>query len=234
MMTITRKVANQPYPQWLLAAAVALSLACLAGCASGPPPPDWKLNARDALENATTAYFAGNLRQADAEFARARSEIASTGRADLLARAVLTRCAAQVASIDFAPCSAYDALDQDAGKDDRAYAAFLAGQWEGLKAEQLPPQHRPLLAAKTEEDALKALRAIKDPLARLVDAGILLRTERITPDGIAVAVATASGQGWKRPLLAWLGLEAQRADRLGDPELAARVRRRMALVVEGR
>ena len=49
-------------------------------------------------------------------------------------------------------------------------------------------------------------------------------------NGIAAAVDIASAQGWRRPLLAWLGVQLARAEAAGDSETAARVRRRMELV----
>jgi hypothetical protein len=47
---------------------------------------------------------------------------------------------------------------------------------------------------------------------------------------LQVAVGTASREGWRRPLLAWLGVQAQRAEKAGDVVEAQRIRRRMALV----
>ena len=78
-----------------------------------------------------------------------------------------------------------------------------------------------------------ALAAVSDPLARLVAAGALLQAGRITPAEIGVAVDTASEQGWRRPLLAWLGVQQQRAQAAGDAAAVERIRRRMALASEG-
>jgi len=39
-----------------------------------------------------------------------------------------------------------------------------------------------------------------------------------------------SSQGWRRPLLAWLGVQLKRAEQAGDSETAARLKRRMELV----
>jgi hypothetical protein len=47
---------------------------------------------------------------------------------------------------------------------------------------------------------------------------------------LQLAVDTASAQGWRRPLLAWLGAQARRAELAGASEEAERLRRRMALV----
>ena len=206
------------------------SVLLLAACAGAPAPPDWQANAQLALRNFTAAYYAGNTRLADQEFARARAELASTGRPDLLARAELMRCAAQEASLAFDDCPGFEALAADAGAPERAYAAFLAGRWQGLDPALLPVQHRALLAGTADAGALAA---IADPMSRLVAAGVLFRMGRLTPAGIAAATDTASANGWRRPLLAWLGVEAARADAAGDRDAAARIRRRIELVTSG-
>ena len=106
----------------------ALLAALLAACASTPPPPDWQMNARAALDRSVAAHLEGNTRIDAAELARARAEVARTGRADLLARVELAHCAAQVASLVFGPCSAFEPLRADATDAERAYADRLAGR----------------------------------------------------------------------------------------------------------
>ena len=203
------------------------ALLLLAACAGKPVPPDWQANAHAALGNFSAAYYAGNTRLAEREFARARADIAATGRPDLLARAELVRCAARVASLAFDECPGFQALAADAGQNERAYAAFLAGRWQGLDASLLPAHHRALLAGAVSAGALAA---IEDPMSRLVAAGVLFRIGRLTPEGTTVAAATASDYGWRRPLLAWLGVQAARADAAGDGAEAARIRRRIDIV----
>lgn len=206
-----------------------LAAACLAlaACGSAPPPPDWQMNAQGASERAVEAYLSGVGTVEASEFARTRAEVSRTGRPDLLARVELLRCAAEVASLVFSDCPGYAALAGDAAPAEQAYARYLAGQAQAADAERLPAAHRGLLtAAPTAE----ALRAITDPLSRLVAAGVLMRSHRATPAVIEVAVDTASAQGWRRPLLAWLGVQRQRADAAGDAAASARVQRRMDLV----
>jgi hypothetical protein len=58
---------------------------------------------------------------------------------------------------------------------------------------------------------------------------VLFRAGRASPAVVRQAVDTASAQGWRRPLLAWLGVQAQLAEKGGDAEEAARLRRRIAL-----
>ena len=207
----------------------AISIAMLlTACASTPPPPDWQMNAKDSLERSVAAYLQGNSRVEAVEFTRARAELARTGQAELLARAELTRCAARVASLVFEPCAGFAALAQDASAAERAYADYLAGKISALDAALLPEQHR---AVATASEPAAAVAGIADPLASLIAAGVLMQGARAEPAVMALAVDTASAQGWSRPLLAWLNVQALRADAAGDAAEAARLRRRIGLVL---
>lgn len=206
--------------------ATALALvALLAACSSTPPPPDWQMNARGALDAFTTAYMTGNTRVEAAEFVRARNALGATGQPGLVARAELLRCAVQVASLVLQGCDGFEPLRQDAPAAERAYAAYLAGQAQPADTALLPAAQRAVMTGGAD-----ALKGMADPLSRLVAAGVLMRMGRATPDVIALAVDTASAQGWRRPLLAWLGAQAQRAESAGAADEAARIRRRMSLV----
>ena len=208
----------------LIVLSAAAVVALLAACSSGPPVPDWKLNAQSAMERATEAYLVGNTRIETAEFARARAEVARTGQATLVARTELARCATRVASLVFEPCAGFEPLRADAAAPERAYADYLAARLQPADAALLPPQHRAVAAGGA------AITGIEDPVARLIAAGVLLQTGRASPAVVAQAVETASAQGWRRPLLAWLGVQAKLAEQGGDAAEAERVRRRMALV----
>ena len=95
--------------------------ALLAGCASGPAVPDWQMNARSSMERAVSAYMSGNDRVETQEFAKARNEMASTGRIELVARVELIRCASRVASLVQDDCPGFEPLRQDAAAPERAY-----------------------------------------------------------------------------------------------------------------
>lgn len=209
---------------WLLALFVAL----LAGCGNKPRVPDWEINAHDTLERYVNAYLSGNARVEAAEFERARSELASTGQPGLVARAELTRCALRVASLLLEPCEGFERLRADSPAPERAYADYLAGRIGPPDVPLLPPQHR---AVASDAGGAAAVQAIEDPLSRLVAAGVLFRTGRASPEVLVLAAETASANGWRRPLLAWLGVQAVRAEQAGALEEAQRLRRRMALVV---
>jgi hypothetical protein len=194
----------------------------LAGCASKPAPPSWQPNAKDALDGFTDDYLRGNTAAANAEFVRARRETSSTGRADLVAQVELVRCAALAASLEFEDCPGFAALAADASPTQRAYAAYLAGRWEGLDVAALPEQHRAVVGTGS-------IATLADPLSKLVAAGALFKAGRIKPADIEAATETASSQGWRRPLLMWLGVQVQGAEAAGNTAAVERIKRRIAL-----
>ena len=212
--------------------AAAVSLFLLGACASHPPPPDWQLNAKVASDRSVAAYLTGNARVEAQELERARSEISRTGRVDLLARFELTRCAAQVASLVLEPCAAFEVVRAEAGAPERAYANYLAARTSQPDIALLPEAQRAVAAGGRNDAAnVVALRTIDDPLSRLIAAGVLFEAGRADPQVIKVAIDAASSQGWRRPLLAWLGVELHRADEAGASNEAQQLRRRIELVL---
>jgi len=208
---------------------IASTALLLAACSSKPPVPDWQMNAHAASQKAVEAYLSGNARVEKLEWDRARAEVARTGRPDLLARLELVRCAAQVASLVPGPCAGFEALRADAAEPERAYADYLAGRAQPQQVPLLPEAQRKVVVSG---DAA-SLAAIEDPLSRLVAAGVLFQSGRASPAVLAAAAETASAQGWRRPLMGWLLLQAQRAEAAGDAEAAAALRRRLAIVEQG-
>ena len=195
----------------------------LAACSSAPKAPDWQLEAKGSMERSVAAYLEGNNRIDAAELARARSQLSRTGRADLLGTAELLHCATRVASLVFEPCAGFESLRVDATPEQVAYANYLRGQAGPQDLALLPLAQRTLAAGGA------GAPGAADPLSRLVAAGVLLQTGQVTPAVITQAIDTASSQGWRRPLLAWLGVQAQRAEQGGDAEEAARLKRRIAI-----
>ena len=208
----------------------ALAMAALAACSSGPPVPDWKMNAQSSIERFEAAYLNGSALVEQTEFQRARAQVGSTGKIDLIARVELLRCATRVASLVFEDCTGFEALRADATPADRAYADYLAGKVQPADIALLPEAQRAVAAASSDTAASTAVAAVTDPLSQLVAAGVLLRASRATPALLDTAVSTASDQGWRRPLLAWLGVQRLRAEQAGDQQAAQRIGRRMDIV----
>jgi len=203
----------------------------LSACASGPKPADWQLNAKGAMDRAVAAYLEGNNRVEAAEMTKARSEISSTGRVDLMARAELLACASRVASLVFESCSGFERLRQDAPPAERAYADYLAGKLQPQDINLLPKDQQ-ISALAQSMKAQVAIDSIADRLAKLVAAGTAFQAGQASPMLVQAAVDAASSQGWRRPLLAWLGVQLKLAEKAGDSVEAARIQRRIALTLK--
>ncbi len=209
---------------------VIFALLVLSACSSTPPQPDWQANAQGSIERSIEAYLVGNARVDAQEFARAKSEIARTGRADLLARVELMHCAAMVASLIQEPCVGFEKLRADAAEPERVYADYLQGKVQSKDVALLPLQHRAVANARADANVSQLLTAIDDPLSKLVAAGVLFRRSEASPTVLAQATETASSQGWRRPLLSWLGVQLMRAEKANDLAETDRLRRRISLV----
>ena len=209
----------------------AMVCALLTGCSSTPPPPDWKMNAVSLLEHYQARWLEGNTKAADLALDKSRSEIAKTGRLDLLARLELAACGSRIAALEFTPCDKHVALATEASPADQSYAQFLDGQWRNLDSTRLPAHYTRLVSAKDDAAANQAAQDIKDPLARLIAAGLLLKQSRATPQTLTTAIDTASERGWQRPLLMWLKIEQQRAQNAGDQKSAHSLQRRIELTL---
>ncbi len=200
-------------------------IAALAACAGGPQPPDWQLEAKGSMDRSVAAYMEGNSRVEMAELERARTQLTRSGRADLLATAELLHCATRVASLVMdEPCTGFEKLRPDATDAQRAYADYLKGQLQVQSIALLPEAQRAAAAGNAG-----ALQGITDPLSKLVAAGVLLQTGKASPDVITQAIDTASVKGWRRPLLAWLGVQLRRAEQGSDTAEADKLRRRIEM-----
>jgi hypothetical protein len=150
---------------------------------------------------------------------------------DLLARLELAACGTRIAALEFTPCDKHVALATEASPADQSYAQFLDGQWRNLDSTRLPAHYTRLVSAKDDAAANQAAQDIKDPLARLIAAGLLLKQSRATPQTLTTAIDTASERGWQRPLLMWLKIEQQRAQNAGDQKSAHSLQRRIELTL---
>ncbi|HKB81961.1 MAG TPA: hypothetical protein VKD04_02020 [Burkholderiales bacterium] len=204
----------------------------MAACAGGPMPPDWQSQSHALLEKFTQQYLEGNSPLAERSFAQAKSALAATGRPELVARAELIRCALGIAALDVDACLAFDSLRSDATADDQAYADFVGGRLQQQDAPRLPEQYRPVATARDEAARNKAMQQIEDPVSRLVAAGALFRLARLSPDGVTSAIETASAQGYRRPLLAYLNVQAKHAESIGDTAALQSIRKRIDLVYQ--
>lgn len=208
-----------------------LGLILLTACGSGGPPvPDWKTNSADWIERYQKHALLGENVLAERYFQQAIAATGGAGRVNDTAHLWLVRCATRRAMLIDDSCAEYAELARiEPNTANAAYFQFLTLHWDAVDIALLPKQHQNLVSAPAA--ARPALLAsIDDPLARLLDAGLLVMRQEAAPDTLSLATATASDQGWRQPLLTYLMLQQKQAAARGDPAELARLSLRIQLV----
>lgn len=213
----------------LTLAALILFTACGSG---GPPPPDWKTDAADRIERYKKYALLGDNTLAERYFQQAVAATGGAGRVADTARLWLVRCATRRAMLIDDACTEYADLariEPDAA--DQAYYQFITLRWDSVDVALLPAQHRALVKAPAgKRNAV--LTQISDPLARLLDASLLVMRQESDAATLTLATDTASSQGWRQPLLTYLKLQEKLAASQGNATEIERLALRIQLVEE--
>lgn len=208
-------------------AALILLTACGSG---GPPPPDWKTDSADLIERYKKYALLGDNTLAERYFQQAVIATGGAGRVADTARLWLVRCATRRAMLIDDACTEYADLariEPDAA--DQAYYQFITLRWEAVDVARLPTQHRALVTAPAGKRN-EVLAQISDPLARLLDASLLVMRQESDAATLVLATETASSQGWRQPLLTYLKLQEEQAASQGNAADLDRLRQRIRLV----
>jgi hypothetical protein len=214
----------------------------LGACSSAPPAPEWKIQAQDAVAQASAATLNGQEKTAQGQWQRALVQSRRTAQATQLARVELIRCAVERASWVTDACPAFDALREQSSAQDQAYARYLRGQTQAQDIPWLPEAHREVAKRLLTQDSKTAgpstapalagaIAQMPDPLSRLVAVHAALQHGKADLACIAVAVDSASDQGWQKALLGWLALQERMAEQSGDRALAQSAQARLKLLL---
>ena len=209
------------------------SLVLLTACGSGgPPPPDWKTDAADLIERYKKHALLGENSLAERYFQQAIVATGGAGRVADTARLWLVRCATRRAMLIDDACTEYAELARiESNAADQAYYQFLTLRWETTDVSLLPKHHRDLVSASpASRPAL--LAKVEDPLARLIDASLLVMRQEADAATLMTATETASSQGWRQPLLTYLKLQEKQAATQGNNADQLRLTRRIQMVEE--
>jgi len=209
-------------------------LVWIGGCGGSRPVPSWIASGHQQLETFKTDFLTGRAPLiTETHFQKAVEEIKRGGDLDLLGKAWLTRMALQRAVLE-------EMEEEEIRRIEAAQAVpandnfhrFLAGDPK-TDASLLPAPYRPFLAALqggNAQGAAAAVAEIDDPLSRLIASGLAVQGHLETGSLLQRAVETASQNGWKRALLAWLKRLGAFYEASGEADKAAAVRQRIALI----
>jgi hypothetical protein len=177
------------------------------GCGS-KPAPEWTNAAFNQLDNYKKNYLMGKDQMAERHFSKAIEEIKKSGDLDMLATAYLTRNALQVAVLEVIDDREYLRIDATQPlPQNRSFHKFLKGDLGRVEEKQLPGQYQDFFMAYRRGrlvDVTGELSKMEDPLSRLIAAGFLVQQDKCDEECLKITIDTASKNGWKKALLAYL------------------------------
>ncbi len=180
----------------------------ICACGGAQHIPVWKEKAYSQLDDYKTSFLTGREASSEPHFEKARKEIAAGNDLGLLTIAYLTKYALHTASLEPFDASDFAKLYRlEPHPADMAYCHFLKGNFSAVDAKELPTRYTGVLKAAVARDAAAAGReiaAIDDPLSRLIACGVWTRYLPADEAIIQIGIDTASANGWRRPLWAYL------------------------------
>jgi hypothetical protein len=204
------------------------------GCGS-PPPPSWIAAGHQQLETFKRDFLTGAAPLVtELHFKKAVEEVKKAGDVDRLGKVWLTRMALQAAALEPLDDAEYRRVET-AGPvpTNHHYYLFLKGELASVDASQLAESYRFVLTALRGRDTalvIHEIERIDDPLSRLIAAAVMLRDHPQNEALLHIAVETASTNGWKRVLLAWLKRQGAFYAASGETAKAEAIGRRMDLM----
>jgi hypothetical protein len=180
----------------------------ICACSSSQPIPQWKDTASRQLENYKTNFLTDKEDADEPHFIKARNAIASNNDLQMLAKAYLIKYALHTAVLEDFDDSDFLRIDKlEPNAANRAYYDLLKGNISQLNEAKLKPVYQKLLRLMRDKNlsvAAREISSIDDPLSRLIACGIWVKYMPYNEDVIKLAINTASQDGWKKPLWAYL------------------------------
>jgi hypothetical protein len=213
-----------------------VTVSILIAACGGTKSPEWYLASSQQIDKFEKNYLSGEKADiTELNFSKTVEEIKKSGDLDRLEKAWLTRMALSVALLKDPDSSDYKKIEavQSVPENSNFYK-FLTGDMMKVDNALLPNQYRKFqkaLANKNSAEADDAIASMKDnPISQLIAAGLAVRGKIESEAIFQVAVETASVNGWKAALLAWLERMAAFYETRGEAGKARSIHERIELI----
>jgi len=206
----------------------------LGGCTSRTIP-QWQTASFNHLETFKQYYLAGDDKNAERYFSKAITEIKKSGRMDILAKGYLTKYAVRAATLE--TISGTEFLEINSVRPNRInmnFFTFLTGNFDTVDNDILPPRYKHFILTfqdGTLDDLNHDIAKIKDPLSRLIAAGLTIKHGRYNEGTLKIALLAASAEGWKKALVAYLKHLQTLYENTGYTEKAERIQKQLNLLI---
>lgn len=206
----------------------------ICACGTATTIPAWKDKAYMHLDDYKTSFLAGKEESTEPHFIKARREIAASNDLGLLTIAYLTKYALHTASLENFDTSDFAKLYKlEPNPSDMAYCHLLKGNFTAVDMKVLPYRYAGVLKAALARDLTMAAReitAIDDPLSRLIACGVCVKYLPSDETILQTGISTASANGWRRPLWAYLNKLQEHYLETGDQNKSTAVKARLDLL----
>lgn len=213
---------------------ISILILFLFGCGGAKQIPEWMNVSFSQLENYKKNYLIGNDRIAELQFNKAVDEIKKSGNLEILGRTYLTKYGVHVAVLETFDDKDYLRIDalQTVGQN-RTFYHFLKGSFDKIDETLLPKHYEgvlKILRKGKSENAAHEISKMEDPLSKLIAAGLLVQNNIYDEGILKIAIDTASQNGWKKALLAYLEKLLLFYETKKETEKAANITQKIQLI----
>ena len=203
-------------------------------CSSSQPIPQWKDKSYRQLETYKNDFLADKEDATEPHFRKAREAFSAGNDLDLLAKAYLTRMALQAAVLADIDDSDFIRIDKlQPSTINRSYYDFIKGNFSAMQKTEPPHPYNRLkgaIAGKDTAAAAREIAAMENNLSRLIACGVWVKHLPYNDDILLIAITTASAQGWRRALFAYLNKLQAYYQEQNDQQKALNIKERLELL----
>ncbi|MGI6394332.1 MAG: hypothetical protein ACOX2F_06340 [bacterium] len=196
---------------------------------SSQPAPAWQQESFINMNNFVSSFMEGNEKFAATYYKKFVEHLEMTTDPDEIIKAHLIKCSLDFSLMNYRTCSeASPYLSVLKNKENLVFFNFISS-----KGSEVPPKYQNIknsLNRCEPKKTNKAIKKIKEPLSKLIAVSYAVRAGCYDEETIAVAVETASNEGWKKAALEYMTFGIEFFEKNGEYEKGKTFKKRIELL----